>query len=173
MPELPDRLKQILSDSFYLRTALKRRDGSPRVIETTYYWDGADKIVLSGYPGKRDWVASMARNSDVTVHTVEFEPVYEIAASARVLRDREERIPHLFNFIEHWAQRPGFPRRRFQFLLGAVKINRSLRLPWWGPFIIARRIFDRMPCVVITLTGEPVERESTPPLSEPQRGRPF
>jgi hypothetical protein len=55
-----------------------------------------------------------------------------------------------------------------------VKVNRKLRLPWWGPFILARRIFDQMPCVVITLTGEPVEREPIPPaLSEPQNGRPF
>ncbi len=174
MPELPEPLKKILGESFYLRTTLKRRDGSPRVIETTYYWDDADQIVLSGYPGKRDWVASMARNGDITVHTVEFEPVYDIPATARVLRNREERIPHLFNFIEHWAQRPGFPRRRFQFLLGAVKLNRRLRLPWWGPFILARRIFDQMPCVVITLTGEPVERGgSPPPLSEPRKDRPF
>ncbi len=173
MPALPDDLKRILRDSFYLRTTLRRRDGSPRVIETTYYWDGADQIVLSGYPGKRDWVASMSRDPEVTVHTVEFEPAYEISATARVLRDREERVPHLIRFIEHWTRRPGFPRRRFQFLLGAVKVNRRLRLPWWGPFMLARRIFDQMPCVVITLTGEPTVREKPPALSEPQKGRPF
>ena len=70
--------------------------------------------------------------------------------------------------------RPGFPRLRFQFLLGSVKLNRRLRLPWWGPFIFARRIFDQMPCVVITFTGEPVRRDGPPPaLSEPQKGRPF
>lgn len=174
MPTLPDPLKRILGESFYLRTTLKRKDGTPRVIETTYYWDGADHIVLSGYPGKRDWVASIARNSEVTVHTVEFEPVYDISATARVIRDRNERVPYLIKFIEHWTLRPGFPRRRFQFLLGAVKLNRKLRLPWWGPFIFARRIFDQMPCVLITLTGDPVEREGLPPaLSEPQKGRPF
>lgn len=174
MPILPGPLKRILTDSFYLRTTLKRRDGSPRVIETTFYWDGGDHIVLSGYPGKRDWVASIARNPEITVHTVEFEPVYEIAGSARVVRDRDERIPYLIKFIENWALRPGFPRRKFQFLLGAVKVNRKLRLPWWGPFILARRIFDQMPCVLITLTGEPVELDGPPPpLSEPQKGRPF
>lgn len=174
MPTLPEPLKRILSDSFYLRTTLFRRDGSPRVIETTYYWDGADHIVISGYPGKRDWVASISRNPDVTVHTVEFEPVYDIPGIARVVRDRDERFPYLVKFIEHWAERPGFPRRRFQFLLGAVKVNRKLKLPWWGPFILARRIFDQMPCVLITLTEEPVERDGLPPaLSEPQKGRPF
>lgn len=174
MPVLPDPLKRILANSFYLRTTLFRKNGSQRVIETTYYWDGSNQIILSGYPGKRDWVASMARNPEVTVHTVEFEPGFDISASARVLRDRKERVPHLIKFIEHWAKRPGFPRRRFQFLLGAVKLNRKLRLPWWGPFILARRIFDQMPCVVITLEGEPIERSGPPPaLSEPQKGRPF
>lgn len=174
MPTLPAPLKRILDDSFYLRTTLRRRDGSIRVVETTYYWDGADRIVLSGYPGKRDWVASMARNPEVTVHTVEFEPGYDIPATARVLRDREERVPYLIKFIERWALRPGFPRRRFQFLLGAVKVNRKFRLPWWGPFLLARRIFDQMPCVLITLDREAIERQGPPPaLSEPREGRPF
>lgn len=174
MTTVPDQLKQILEDSFYLRTTLHRRDGSPRIIETTYYWDGADHIVLSGYPGRRDWVASISRNPEVSVHTVEFEPGYDIPASARVLRDRKERVPYLIKFIERWTERPGFPRRRFQFLMGAVKVNRKLHLPWWGPFYMARRIFDQMPCVLITFTGEPVERRGPPPeLSEPQKGRPF
>ena len=61
MPDLPPDLQRILRDSFFIRTTLTRRDGSARTIETTYYWDGAQSIVLSGYPGKRDWVASMAR----------------------------------------------------------------------------------------------------------------
>ena len=170
-PAIPDALRRILQDSFYLRTTLTKRDGSQRVIETTYYWDGDNQIVLSGYPGKRDWVASLSRSPEVTVHTVEFEPGFDIAGQAKVLRQRNERLPYLFKFIDRWAQRPGFPRRRFQFLLGAVKVNRRLRLPWWGPFLIARNIFDRMPCVVITLTGEPVERSGLPPaLSEPQKG---
>lgn len=174
MQPLPDPLMRILADSFYLRTTLHRRNGMLRVIETTYYWDGDRTVVLSGYPGKRDWVASMARNGDISVHTVEFEPGYDIPAQARVVRDRNERLPYLLKFVERWTERPGFPRRRFQFLLGAVKANRKMKLPWWGPFIIARRIFDQMPCVVITFTGEPVERNGPlPPLSEPQHGRPF
>lgn len=173
MAQLPDRLNSILRDSFFLRTTLIRKNGSPRTIETTYYWDGRDEIVISGYPGKRDWVASLSRNGSVTVHTVEFSPGYDIKGVARVLRDRDERMPYLLKFIERWTERPGFPRRRFQFLLGAVRVNRKLRLPWWGPFYFARKIFDQMPCVVITLTGEPVERAGDlPQLSEPREDRP-
>ena len=55
------------------------------------------------------------------------------------------------------------------FLLGAVKINRRLGLPWWGPFYLARRIFDRMPCVLLELKGAPVERLGPPPAISPPR----
>lgn len=174
--KLPPELEKILSDSFYIRTTLFRKDGSPRTIETTFVWaEGSDKIVLSGYPGKRDWVASMAHNPEVSVHTVEFEPWFDIPARARVIRDLDEKLPRLMAFIDNWAMRPGFPRIRFRLLLGAVKINRALRLPWWGPFIIAKRIFRGMPCVEITFAGEPVRRaEGGPPvLSEQREGRPF
>jgi hypothetical protein len=176
--QLPEQLENILSNSFYIRTTLTRKNGSQRTIETTYVWiqeDGVNKIILSGYPGKRDWVASMSRNATVTVHSVEFEPWYDIPAQAVVVRDLNEKLPKIFAFIERWALRPGFPRTKFKILLGAVKINRALRLPWWGPFIIAKRIFNGMPCVEITFTGEPVVRAggAPPPLSEPQENRPF
>jgi hypothetical protein len=183
MPEtkahkLPVQLEKILSDSFYIRTTLTRKNGTKRTIETTYVWsqeNGVNKIILSGYPGKRDWVASMSRNPEVTVHSVEFEPWFDVPAEARVIRDLNEKLPKIFSFIEHWALRPGFPRTKFKILLGAVKINRALKLPWWGPFIIAKRIFNGMPCVEITFTGDAFLRTdgAPPPLSEPQDGRPF
>ena len=175
MPELPPDLQRILRESFFIRaTMTRRKSGTPRTVELTFRWDGGSKIVLSGYPGKRDWVANMAANPDVTMHTVEFDPWYDIPARARVVRDRKERLPHLLAYIEHWAGRPGFPRGRVMFFLGAVKLNRRLHLPWWGPFWFARRIFDKMPCVDLTFTGEPVLRATggPPPLSEPREGRP-
>lgn len=173
---MPAELAEILAESFYIRTTLIRKHGTPRTIETTFVWSsGSDRIVLSGYPGKRDWVASMSRNSAVTVHTVEFEPWFDIPAEARVIRDLDEKLPRLMAFIDNWALRPGFPRTRFKLLLGAVKINRALRLPWWGPFILAKKIFSGMPCVEITFTGTPVRRDEDgpPPLSEPREDRPF
>lgn len=167
-------LQTILEDSFFIRiTMTRRRSGTPRTIETTYVWDGGNRIVISGYPGRRDWVANMGANPDVTVHTVEGDQWFDIPATARVLRDRNERVPHLMAFIEHWAERPGFPRRRFMFVLNMIKLNRRLHLPWWGPFYLVRKIFDQMPCVEITFAGEPVARPGgPPPLSEPEHGRP-
>lgn len=169
MTALPEDLKAILGHSFALRTTFARRDGSPRTLETTFGWSGADEVVLSGFPGKRDWVASLARNPEVRVHTVEGQPGFDIAGRSRVLRDREERLPHLFAFVERWSLRPGFPRRRFAFLLGAVRINRKLGLPWWGPFYLARRIFDAMPCVVIRFEGDAQRRTAPPPGVTPPR----
>ena len=169
MSDFTPELQQILRDSFALRTTVLKRDGTPRTVETTYWWDGDREILLSGFPGKRDWVASMGRSPRVQVHTVEFAPWYEIDGVARVVRDREERLPYLYAFIDRWTLRPGFPRRRFQLALGAVKLNRRLRLPWWGPFWLARRILDAMPCVVIRLTGVPRPRSIPPPEPTPPR----
>ena len=169
MSDLPEPLRRILEESFAIRTTVRRRDGTPRTVETTYWWDGERCIVLSGFPGRRDWVASMRRSPEVVVHTVEGSPWYEIDGVAEVLREREERLPYLYAFIERWTSRPGFPRRRFAFALGAVRLNRRLRLPWWGPFWLARRILDAMPCVRITLRGEPRARRLPPPEPTPPR----
>lgn len=167
MSNLPADLLRILDESFAIRTTFRRKNGALRTLETTYGWRGDGQIVLSGFPGPRDWVASLAHSPDVTVHTVEGAPGYDIAGRARVLREREERMPYLLAFIDRWSLRPGFPRKRFGFLLGAVKINRRIGLPWWGPFYLARRIFDAMPCVVIDLVGEPRRRLGPPPPITP------
>jgi deazaflavin-dependent oxidoreductase (nitroreductase family) len=176
MPELPPDLQRILRDSFYIRITLTRRkSGTPRTVELTYVWDGGGKVVLSGYPGKRDWVASMAANPVVTVHTVEGEPRFDLPARARVIRDRQERLPHLLAYIEHWSDRPGYRRPLVLGVIRAVRINRALRLPMWGPFWLLRRnIFDHMPCVEIAFTGAPVPHTTggPPPLSETREGRP-
>ena len=169
MADLPEALVRILTESFAIRTTFRRKDGTLRTLETTYGFTGRREIVLSGFPGPRDWVASLATAPEVAVHTVEGTPGFDMPGRARVLRDREERMPHLIAFIERWSTRPGFPRRRFGFLLGAVKANRRLGLPWWGPFYLARRIFDAMPCVVIELVGEPRRRDGPPPAVTPPR----
>ncbi len=176
MPRLGDQVRHVLAHSFVIRTTVTRRSGAPRTVETTYVWDGQDRIYLSGYPGKRDWVASMAASPWVTVHTVEGTKEtgwYDIPASARVLRDRDERLPHLLAFVERWAKRPGFPRLPFQFALATIRLNRQLHLPWWGPFYPARKLLDQMPCVELTFTGDPVARSDGPSTAPwPEAGRP-
>ncbi|MSQ09199.1 MAG: DUF385 domain-containing protein [Dehalococcoidia bacterium] len=176
MPVLPPELQSTLRESFYIRiTMMRRKSGTPRTVELTYVWNGRDMMVLSGFPGRRDWVASMAANPAVTIHTVESQLWFNIPARARVIRDRKERLPHLLAYIEHWSTRPGYRRPLVLLVIRAVRINRAMRLPMWGPFwLLRRKIFDHMPCVEITFTGDPVPHTTggPPPLSEQRDGRP-
>jgi hypothetical protein len=112
-------------------------------------------------------VANLAAHPDVTVHTVERGVFYDIPGRARVLRDRRERTPRLLAFLARWADRPEAPRRIFNLVLGAIALNRHLHLPWWGPFYLVRRLFDRMPCVEIVFVGPPVRRRGPPPEPSP------
>ena len=161
---IDDAFRRALSTSFVIRvTHTGRRSGLPRVLETTYYWDGAEKIYLSGYPGRRDWVANMGARPDATVYTVERGQWFTVPAAARVLRAREERTPYVMAYVRHWLRLGGGQRRLVRWALAAVRVNRALRLPWWGPFYCIRRVFDSMPCVELTLTGAPVPLDAPPP----------
>ena len=83
MLEIPKELVKTLNDSFLIRISIKgRKTKNSRVVELTYYWDGYKKIYLSGYPGKRDWVANMKANDNVILHTVELEPKWDISTKA-------------------------------------------------------------------------------------------
>ena len=168
-PYLPSDLRASLESAFFIRfTSTGRRSALPRTSETTYVWDGERRLIISGYPGKRDWVANISANPQITVHTVQGDRFYDIPATARVLRSRSERTPPLLAFIEHWATRPEGPRTLFSLLVRSIRLNRGLGLPWWGPFYLVRRVMDRMPCVEVTLAGEPVARSQPPP--RPRRG---
>ena len=69
MSEWPSEFREILKHSFVVRTTFARKDGSPRTLETTFGWSGGREVVLSGFPGKRDWVASLARHPQVNAAT--------------------------------------------------------------------------------------------------------
>jgi deazaflavin-dependent oxidoreductase (nitroreductase family) len=168
---LPEDLVAILRKSFFIRFSVRgRRTGQLRTVETTYVWDGGSHLYISGYPGKRDWVANLYANPQVIVHTVEGGKGYDIPATARVIHTRQERTPHLLAFLSHWASRPEAPRMLFLLLLKAVRLNRALSLPWWGPFYVVRKVFDRMPCVEITFTEYPRENQGGPsPLTSLRR----
>ncbi len=162
--QVDDSFRRALETSFVIRVTHRgRRSGLPRVLETTYYWDGVEKIYLSGYPGKRDWVANMGAHPEVTVYTVERGRWFAASATARVLRSREERTPYVMAYVRHWLRLGGGQRRLIRWALRAVHLNRALHLPWWGPFYCIRRVFDSMPCVELTLTSAPVARDAPPP----------
>lgn len=159
-----DTFHRVLNASFVIRVTHRgRRSGLPRVLETTYYWDGRGRIYLSGYPGKRDWVANMGACPDTTVYTVEGGWWFAAPAKARVLRARNERTPYIMEYVRHWLRLGGGQRRMVRWALAAVRVNRALHLPWWGPFYCIRRIFDSMPCVELTLTGTAVPVSTPPP----------
>jgi hypothetical protein len=161
---LPEDVRQVLDRSFFMRTTTKgRRSGRPYTFETTYTWDGDRRLYLSGYPGPRDWVANIAHDAAVVLHTVEGGTWYDLPGRGRVLRDRDERLPHMLAFIARWAARAAGPRPLFALVLRAIGLNRAFHLPWWGPFYVVRRILDAMPCVEIEIVGPATAREGGPP----------
>lgn len=164
----PDGLMNSLSHDFVIRfTAVGRMSGKERTTETTFVWSPhstrAHCVYISGYPGKRDWVANVLAHPLVTIHTVESGVYYDIPTVARVITDPIDRIYPLLAFLDRWAHRPGSEQRLFGWLIAAIRINRRLHLPWWGPFFLARRILDRMPCIEFTFAGPPVKRPLPPP----------
>ena len=162
--DLPDDLRQALAHDFFIRFTVKgRKSGKPRTTETTFVWDGDSRLFISGYPGKRDYIANLAAGPDVVVHTVERGLYYDIPATARVLRDRRERTAPLLAFLDRWAARPEASRPVFRCAVEAMKLNHRFRLPWCGPFWLAQRILDRMPCAELTLVGTPTRRSMPPP----------
>ncbi len=161
----PDEtLRSILASSFVVRVShTGRRSGLPRVLETTYDWDGRDKVRLSGFPGKRDWVANLGAFPNQTLYTVEGSVWVEAPVRARVVRGRRERADYIMRYVARWTRLPGSQRRALSWTMYAAGVNRALRLPWWGPFYLVRRVFDRMPCVELTLAGPPSLRTAPPP----------
>ena len=167
-PTLPEDLLHALSRDFFIRfTTIGRWSGAPRTTETTFVWPtrprGINLLYVSGYPGKRDWVANARAHPFVTIHTVEHGIYYDIPASARVIINRGERTGPLLDFLDRWAKRPEGTQRLFGWFIAAIRINRRCRLPWWGPFYFARHVMDRMPCLELTFAGPPVRRPGPPP----------
>lgn len=167
---LPPGLARSLITSFVVRVTNRgRRTGTPRVLEATFVWDGGRRVYISGYPGARDWVANMAANPDVVLHTVEYGVWYDIPATARVLHGRHEREAPLFLFLSRWADGPS--GHLIRWVVRAARLASFLRLPFWGPLYPVRLVMDRMPCVELTLSGAAVRRNVEPPA--PTGRRPY
>jgi deazaflavin-dependent oxidoreductase (nitroreductase family) len=154
---LPKDLVRILDQSFVIQiTATGRRSGLPRTFEVTYVWDGDSRIYVSGYPGKRDWVANLAASPAVVVHTVQGEANYDIPAIAYVIKTRKYRLPHILDFIKHWAARMGPFGIPFRIASMLISVTSFLNIPFWGPLFPVRLLIDRMPCVEISFSDPPI-----------------
>ena len=101
----------------------------------------------------------MKANDNVILHTVELEPKWDIPSKARIVENQEERITYILNYIERWSKRPGYPRFIMQISTKIIKLNKKLKLPWWGPFWFAKRILNQMPCVEIEFKETPKIRK--------------
>ena len=161
---LSDYVKSVLRASFLIRTTTQKKvTKKPYVFESTFVWDGARTIYLSGYHGKRDWVANIKANPVVYLHSVEGPTGFDFKAQARVIKGFDEKLPYLIMFLERWTNWSTIPRPLFKLVLGIIKANVRLRLPWWGPLFLAKRILSNMPCVEIKMVGEPALRNTGPP----------
>ena len=90
--DLNTHVEAYLQGSFLIRTKTKRRKTKTSyVFESTFVSDGNRTIYLSGYPGRRDWVANISANPDVTLHSVGNNYGFEIRASASVIRGFDQK----------------------------------------------------------------------------------
>ncbi len=162
------KLQHILKNSFAIRIEHKgRRTGRVRVVEVTYYWNGSDQIILSGYPGRRDWVANMSSDPTVTIYTVEGNNWYQIPGQSRVIVSRSQRNHYILKYLDRWNRLPGNRRSIISLVIKSIQLKEKLHMPWWGPFYFVQKIFDKMPCVEIILNGTPEENNFPPPSASP------
>lgn len=167
---MEQKFQLILKNSFLLRVEHKGRlTHKTRVVEVTYYWDGLKRIILSGYPGRRDWVANMSENHQVLIYTVEGSDWYQISGVSQAIRNRFERNQYILKYIDRWNNLPGNKKLLISLIIKSIQIKEKLRIPWWGPFYLVQKIFDKMPCIEIVITGEPQRNYSPPPVASPVR----
>ena len=70
-------------------TTIGRRSGAPRRIEIWFHnIDG--RIIITGQPGPRDWLANLIANPEFTLH-LKGAVQADLPAKARVITDPEER----------------------------------------------------------------------------------
>ena len=70
-------------------TTTGRRTGKPRRVEIWFHnIDG--RIIITGQPGPRDWLANLIANPEFTLHLKD-DVKADLPATARVITDPEER----------------------------------------------------------------------------------
>ncbi len=88
---LDERIKKALEGKEVVIdiTTTGRRSGTPRRIEIWFHnIDG--RIIITGQPGPRDWLANLIANPEFTLH-LKGAVQADLPATARVITDPEER----------------------------------------------------------------------------------
>lgn len=78
----PDVLEQLASQQTIDITTYGRKSGSARRIEIWWFRVG-DRFVITGTPGRRDWLANVANDPRIVIHTKDSD----IDAVASVVTD--------------------------------------------------------------------------------------
>jgi deazaflavin-dependent oxidoreductase (nitroreductase family) len=104
-------------------TTTGRRSGEARRIEITYFVID-DRIYVSGTPGRRAWMANLAADSRLTFH-LKRRGRADLPATARIIRDVDERRPIVEHVCAAWGRGPQLPA----FLAGSPVIEIVLDRP--------------------------------------------
>ena len=86
-------------------TTTGRRSGQPRRIEIFLHHDD-DRLYITGMPRAdrtRDWIHNIAADPHVVVHLKQ-TVVADVAATARVVTDPEERRPYIEAAARRWRR---------------------------------------------------------------------
>jgi deazaflavin-dependent oxidoreductase (nitroreductase family) len=86
-------------------TTTGRRSGQPRRIEIFLHHDD-DQLYITGMPRAdrtRDWIHNIAADPHVVVHLKQ-SVVADVAATARVVTDPEERRPYIEAAARRWRR---------------------------------------------------------------------
>lgn len=83
----PDELLRLGSIRTVDLTTYGRRSGRPRRIEIWWFRVG-DRFIITGTPGRRDWLANVMVNPAVIVHV----GGVDIETTVSVIRDRDTRL---------------------------------------------------------------------------------
>ncbi len=87
-------------------TTTGRKSGRPRRIELVFF-DIDSRIYISGSPGSRAWIANLNADPRMTFHLKRGLRV-DLAATARVMTDPEERRPVMKAITTAWRSQDKF-----------------------------------------------------------------
>ena len=148
----PEILHALSQDELIELTTYGRKTGQPHIIECRFMYAG-DKVYVSGFPGKRDWVANIKNNPKALIHIKQSAEAM-IQAEGRVVTREKERRSFLVRYMEFWSPINPIEKLVRFFVINSAKVWIRLGLSMWGPMWPIGRIMKRMPLVEFTLLQE-------------------